>query len=243
MCPGRARGVSTPALSTSQASLEERWLNRHQILQENGFDPHKVGDADAAKLLADILEDNRKVFGHEYRELASESKNPLLTKYFYVVDKGVNRAHVLTECNRLAETAMVKQQDVERALTASSSSGVSIKIENMAWVRFKEEAEKLNSAKITLDKLGPQASDLYFQVKMSKNPDAQRKAQEMKEVKEKIAADAEKLREFAMEMKQVDASDDDLHGKIKTMESLCAVALVHSDGFKAIKRRLAVLMD
>ena len=46
-----------------------------------------------------------------------------------------------------------------------------------------------------------------------------------------------------MEMKQVDASNDDLHGKIKTMEKLCAVALVHSDGFKAIKRRLAVLMD
>ena len=169
-------------------------MNRRQILHESGFDPRKVSDADAAKLLTDILADSRRVFGHEYRELPSESGNPLLAKYFYVVDKGVNRAHVLTECNRLTESAMVKQQDVERALTAaSSSSGVSIKVENMAWVRFKEEAEKLNSAKTTLDKLGPQASDLYFQVKMSKNPDAQRKAQEMKEVKERIAADAEKI--------------------------------------------------
>jgi hypothetical protein len=225
-----------------EASTKDKWWTMHKILSDNGFDPNTMKDKERMELLQGILHDNRTQFGHEYQVEESASKNPLLAKYFYIEDDGVQRAFETKDSIGSNSSCDLKEQAVQSAITAGGLKLTMVKSENPLFEEFKAKLVVLTSAKNALDKLAGQASDLYYQIKASTDKGCQTKAPEVKSVLDKMYQHLAESREVVAECKTVDASHDDIQEKITSMTLLCDLALAHQDGFKTFRKKLVAML-
>jgi hypothetical protein len=226
-----------------EASTKDKWWTMHKILADNGFDPSTMKDKERSDLLQGILLDNRTQFGHEYLCEESTSKNPMLAKYFYIEDDGVQRALENRDSIGSASSCDLKEQALQSAITAGGVKLTMVKSENPLFEEFKAKLAVLTSAKNALDKLTGQASDLYYQIKASTDKGCQTKAPELKVVLEKMYEHLAESREFVAECKTVDASNDDIQKKITSMTLLCDLALAHQDGFKVFRKKCVAMLS
>ena len=102
----------------------------HNILAENGFEPNGMKEKERAEMFDGILHDNRHQFGHEFKKEESASKNPLLTKYFYIEDDGVQRAFENKDSKGTSSSSELKEKDMQEALVVGSVSLQILKSEN-----------------------------------------------------------------------------------------------------------------
>ena len=222
--------------------MTELWWNRTQILKDQGFDPASFSNKEADTLLQDILSDNRTQFGHEYKEEKAQSGNPLLHKYFYVKDDGVNRSWLSRTAKKFTETADLKEKEVKEIKDTSGSCKVVVKCENPMFSEFKQKLAVLTSAKATLDKLDSNMADLQCHLKNSGQPGCGEQARKVGEAHKQVQELLPKVRAEVIKGGKVDASCDGLEGMIKNIVELCEMAMIHNDGFKLMKKRSVAMM-
>ena len=214
----------------------------HNVLAENGFEPNGMKEKERADMLDGILLDNRHQFGHEFKKEESASKNPLLTKYFYIEDDGVQRAFENKDSKGTSSSSELKEKDMQAALVAGSVSLQILKSENPKFEEVKQKLLVLMSAKTSMEKLTGQASDLYYQMKASTDKSCQGRAVEVKAVLDKMNQHLTESRELVAVCKAVDASHDDLPKLLALMNKLCDLAMAHQDGFKVLKKRCLAML-
>lgn len=101
---------------------------RNQILQMNGLDADKLGEARANKLCAALLLDAEKEFNYEHQEKI-HPVDPLLTKWFYIHQKESIDKQTMMKKDQMSETAG-NASVMKVALTSSSSADGKVKSEN-----------------------------------------------------------------------------------------------------------------
>ena len=212
------------------------------ILKDQGFDPMSIKEKEAEALLHDILSDNRSQYGHEYKEEKAPSGNPLLTKYFYVKDHGVERSWLSQTAKKFTETADLKEKEVLSVKEIPGSSSVTVKCENPAFLEFKAKLAVLTSAKGALEKLSTHVADLLCQLEISTQPGCDVQAKRVEEASVQIKDLLSKVRAEVVKGGKVDASMDELEGLTKKMADMCEMAMIHQDGFKIMKKRSLAMM-
>ena len=225
-----------------QAANNQRFWNCHQILKHNGFDPVGMKDSERTSLLNSILEDNRAQFGHERQEELSASKNPMLTKYLYIEDCGIERSSGTVTTVGTSSSSDMKDKEVKDALSTSVNLSI-VKSENPAFDVFKQQLSVMQSAKSTLERLVNSANDLYFQLKASSDPTCTGKSVDVKKVLDAMTKHLDDGRKCLAEYKTVDASTDDLAEKMKHIESFNDLTMAHQDGSKVLKKRCLAIMQ
>ena len=220
-----------------EASSTEQWWNSSQILAANGLSGEK-GEG----ILEALLADNRAQFGHQFQSEESLSRNPILTKYFWIEDHGVQRSVENRESKTLSSSSDLKEKEVQGALKDAAINLQMVKSENPRFAEFLQKLAVAQSAKSSLEKLTGQASDLYFQLKGATDKVCQGKAPEIQNVLLKMNEHLSQLREMIAEHKKVDASDNKIPERIQQMAAISDVAMAHQDGFKSLKKRCLAML-
>ena len=186
-------------------------------------------------MLQALLLENQTEFQHKPQQKDSISGNPLLTRYFFVVNHGVKRSNVDRQVHDLNAASDVKEKDIREA--GSAPLKLCIKAENPLFVVFKEKRSVLQSAKTALDKIHAQSQDIYYQLKANRDELVQGRAEGTKDIVDKLGEHLSETRMCCAQMADVDASDDHLQKHIDRMQKLIDKAVARQEGFKSLKRK------
>ena len=215
-------------------------LRRHQLLKMHGFDAMLMKQKESDEVLQALLLENQTEFKYEPQVKESISGNPLLTRYWFVVNHGVKRTKLEREKHDLSASSDLKEKDIREA---GSVPFVSVKLENPLFAVFKEKRTVLQSAKAALDKIHAQSQDIYCQLKASKDELVQCRAKSTKDIVDQLGEHLSETRMCCAQMADVDGSDDHLQKHIDRMQNLIDKAAAHQEGFKSLKRKSTMMLS
>ena len=84
----------------------------------HGLDAAVTKPKESDEALQGLMLENQTELQHQPQQKDSISGNPLLTRYFFVVDHGVKRSSVERQMHELSATSDVKEKDIREAGSA-----------------------------------------------------------------------------------------------------------------------------
>ena len=243
---------------TTMGSDSDFWTG-HKILELNGFKWSEVEEPE--KLLQDLLEENRRDYGHEYQEIKHE-KNNLLHRYFYIHSKGTSQSRKVTEKECLERKTgdggtllkalgegggiMIHAGGASASSSSSSQAGqVQIKEEHP---NFKVFQEKVASFKKTVTQLQQQVAQgqtlaTRFEILGRNDPSLASKGDGLKAMIGTLDGFTKEATTLLCEMEIVKADDEKLSEYQKTVKERHEAAVHHQDGYKAMYRRHVAMIS
>ncbi len=228
----------------------EGWVNRHQLLKMNGFNPTDFAPKDLDALVQDILKLAADQF--KYEPKVAEHPNPLLVQDEYKMIQGKNVKHTTFDNTTLKDDIngdaprffrSILQALGDGASGSSSTDPSAVKVQSPELVKIRAKQVLLKSGKTSLGKRLNEGRDISadLAIKQAKNPALGVHIVELKRALDEMETFLARLRVLVA---HIDAMDEGspTEGVFSNIEDHETTMNAHLDGSKLMYKRLRALL-
>jgi hypothetical protein len=196
-------------------------------LRLNDFEPKDYSEDEAKELLKDLLVDSQNL--HEYESHTVDHKNPLLVKYYYKFNKGVQK---VKEDKEGTDITSYKEVNVKKFEQLQAPPAPQVKIElSETRLNLKLKLDVLKSGKKALTMLAEEVRELHahVQLKVVEQPQVWQNAEiECKKKLEILENWLEDIRKHMVTWENKNCSEEDAgqHLALIKEKARCMLTLV-----------------